>query len=122
MKFKLTMAIVVVALSLFSCGTSEKKVMENGANTVEEKISNVDYQEQGFLKGIVRSGNEAGSCDYVVEILGGIVVQKVDPIDMPESLKKDSQLVWIKFGASRRVSRCPEAKPVIIKDIKERAK
>lgn len=127
MKFIFTALLAVSLIAFTSCGSSEKKITEaDGAAAIEtktdKKMTNFDFEEQGFLKGIVRSGKEAGSCDFVVEILGGIVAQKVDPVDMPASLKADNQLVWIKFGGLKQKNRCPEAQPVTIKDIKERAK
>lgn len=125
-KYISTLAMVLFMCIVTSCGSSEKKITTADGTVVteakNEQITDMDYAEQGFLRGVVYAGKEEGSCSFVVEILGGIVAQKVDPVDMPESFKKDQQKVWIKFGGLRQKNRCPEAQPVTIKDIKERAK
>ncbi|GAB5398636.1 MAG: hypothetical protein Aureis2KO_02210 [Aureisphaera sp.] len=79
--------------------------------------STSEMEAEGYLKGIVMAGKGEGACEYVIDIKGGFAEQKVDPTNLSESFKSDSQKVWIKFRGLRMMNRCPEARPVEVTEI-----
>ena len=71
--------------------------------------------EDGYQPATIRI-EESATCPVLFETERG---QLCEPLYVPDALKTDGQLVWVKYETQRRPSRC-EAQSVAIVDIKKR--
>ncbi|MDC8002642.1 hypothetical protein POV27_01140 [Aureisphaera galaxeae] len=122
--------ILLSCIAIASCNSTKKTVTE-ATDATEEVTDTQDMQttdksaatmeSEGYLKGVIVAGKGEGSCEYVIDVKGGFAEQKVDPTNLTDAFKSDTQKVWIKFRGLRMQNRCPEARPVEITEIFARA-
>ncbi len=122
--------ILFTCLAIASCNSTKNAVAEE-AVTTEEMSDKTDMETtiknaqqmlaDGYIRGVIIVGKGEGACEYYIDIKGGFAEQKVDPMNLPDSFKNDSEKVWLKFTGLRRANRCPDARPVEITEILKRA-
>ncbi len=124
-------SIFFICIVMASCNSSKSSINDEQGNTEEitdktdmeaTSKSDAEMAEEGYQKGIILAGKGKDACEYVIDIKGGYVEQKVDPTNLDDIYKKDQALVWVKFRGLRMMNRCPEARPVEITEIQKRAK
>ncbi len=95
-------------------GVGEKAKMENTVNSKKLML------EQGYSEGVIIASVVEGDCPFVIKINDENYPYFLDPLNLTEDFKNDSQKIWFKFTASRMANRCEKANPVSIVDIKKR--
>ncbi|MBG6133389.1 hypothetical protein IWQ47_004799 [Aquimarina sp. EL_43] len=120
MKNMLKTACLLLLFSAYNC------VPAKGVNSESAATSKNDIQistskemiEKGFSKGTIVSSKSEG-CPYILNVEE--YKDNLDPINLEEFFKtKVPQYVWVKFGSLRMASRCTDARPVSITEIKMR--
>lgn len=120
-------AIIIIAFTVFSCGSTEKQTTSTTETTTKTE-TNTDsaimdakkMMSAGYLLGTIVYSDKEGDCPYTIQMPGDkMEFYYLDPINLEETYKKDGQKVWIKFAGLRRMNRCDKATPAEIIDIKK---
>lgn len=108
------LALAILLLSVSSC-----KVRKNHAsNATPDSVEQEQTIPEGFEKGMVSHRPEnIEACRWFIELDDQ---RLLEPLDLPEEFQKDSLKVWISYMVQRRPSRCLEAQPVGINEIRKR--
>ena len=125
-------ALSIVALTLLSCGSTEKQTtstaetttteatIETETNTDNEKMDAQKLMAAGYILGTIVYSDKEGDCPYTIQMPGDkMEFYYLDPVNLEEKFKKDGQKVWIKFNGLRRMNRCDKATPAEITSIKK---
>lgn len=72
----------------------------------------------GFVTATVVLHNEASGCPVLLEFENG---EKLDPINLDESLAKDQTLLWVKFSRLRMPPRCDIASAISLTEAQKKA-
>lgn len=111
---------------LAACGTS--KEVEDKTTSTTETTTTTDKPEKTHtgahinIDGVVKdksAGQEGGGCGYVIQVEIDGKKMVLDPDSLPTKYQKDGARVVISFDYSRRVSKCPDAMPVILSEIED---
>lgn len=105
---------VIILFVVMSCNSTKNQKTNTTENLSEQKNMIAD----GYIKGIIISSTKDNDCPYVIKIQIDNEFQFVEPVDLPDDLKQDGEVIWFKYTPSRRIQRCDNANPVIINDIK----
>jgi hypothetical protein len=120
MKNMLKIACLLLLLSAYNC-VPAKGVYAKGSATSKNDIqisTSKEMIEKGFSKGTIVSSKSEG-CPYILNVEE--YKDNLDPINLSEFYKAEiPQHVWVKFGSLRMPSRCTDARPVSITEIKMR--
>lgn len=125
-------ALSIVALTLLSCGSTEKQTtstaetttteatIETETNTDNEKMDAQKLMAAGYILGTIVYSDKEGDCPYTIQMPGDkMEFYYLDPVNLEEKFKKDGQKVWIKFNGLRRMNRCDKATPAEITAIEK---
>lgn len=125
-------ALTIIALTLLSCGSTEKQTrstaetttteatIETETNTDNEKMDAQKLRAAGYILGTIVYSDKEGDCPYTIQMPGDkMEFYYLDPVNLEEKFKKDGQKVWIKFNGLRRMNRCDKATPAEITSIKK---
>lgn len=109
--------IIILAISILFCCAC--KVQKNQANNTSASVrKEAQFIKDGFDKGMINYHPEnKEACQWFIKLDNG---KLLEPLDLPQEFKKDSLKVWLKYMDQKRPSRCMEAMPVGISDIKLR--
>jgi hypothetical protein len=89
----------------------QKEEVAKVSNQVQKKMT-----EQGYHKAVViYNAQKSAPCNYLLKIDDLIIEPRQE---LKTDFKKDQQIVWVKYHPQRRMSRCENAQPVEIVDIK----
>ncbi len=121
MKNLLKISILVINLALFSCmpvkGVDTKDTAD--AKTSSKNMTSQEMIEKGFSKGTITASKSSG-CPYILNIEE--YKDNLDPMNLNDFFKGEMpKLVWVKFASLRMPSRCTDARPVSITEIKDRS-
>jgi|688.fasta_scaffold16343_12 hypothetical protein len=82
-------------------------------NNPQEESKNIDYSQEGFTK---VEWVKSDLCGFILSTKSGERFEIENMAD--EILKNKSQMVWIKYHALRRMSKCENTTPIIITEYK----
>lgn len=108
--------------SLLNCTSTNTAASSDStpkATTPKNEIQVDQMIENGFSKGTITT-NKSEGCPFILTV--DTYSDQLDPINLGDFFKSDEvpDLVWVKFGSLRMPSRCNEARPVSIIEIKVR--
>ncbi len=120
MKNMLKMACLLLLFSAYNCvpakGVDAKNTSDSKSDT--QLIASKEMIEKGFSKGTIVSSKSAG-CPYILNVEE--YKDNLDPINLGEFFKAEiPESVWVKFSNLRMASRCNNARPISITEIKTR--
>lgn len=121
MKNMLKITCLLLLLSTYNCAPSKGKKDTTNTNNpavIPKNENATDMQEKGFAKGTIQV-TKSKDCPYVLNVEA--YKDNLDPININEFFKTEvPEQVWIKFASLRMPSRCNDARPVSILEIRKR--
>ncbi|MBN1339174.1 MAG: hypothetical protein JXA03_07615 [Bacteroidales bacterium] len=110
---KIIIPVILVAF-FSSCRVRNKPATHNENQGIDTEQS--DYE--GLEKGMISHRPEnIEACRWFILLEDG---RLLEPIDLPEEFKKDSLNIWVGYMVQKRPSRCLEAMPVGISEIRKK--
>ena len=106
--------ITIILVSATSSCKSKKTTSIDKADTTEQvKVENNDGLKSAT---IVDYSTRNDACHLLIHLEDGSILQ---PINIPEDLRKDGTKVWVSFSYSKRqLGPCPFGSPITIDSIK----
>ncbi len=118
---KFTAIFIVLCLMVFTgCRTNKTVAETNVSSEIDQDMINEKMREQGYKKGLISASTNDSSCPYTIAIEEEDYPYLLDPTNLEEDFMVDGFKVWFKFTSLRMASRCSEANPIRIEDIKKR--
>ncbi len=111
--------IFIYTLGVISLLTACNSGYSNAASSADAMAKEQQMTENGFIKATVVLQNDASGCPVLLVFENG---EKLDPINLDQSLAKDNTELWVKFSRLRMPPRCDIASAISIKEAQKKAK
>jgi hypothetical protein len=95
----------IVAMLIFSCGSTAPSATAEGPQ----------QKKDGLVEAMVLDYHELDGCTFILSLDDGT---KLEPTNLPESFRKDSLKVMVKYSIIKRASICMVGKMVTVSEIK----
>ncbi|MFC5047931.1 hypothetical protein ACFSTE_00795 [Aquimarina hainanensis] len=110
--------ISVLLMIILGCTTGKNTHKNKLSATMSKENLVSQMKKEGYSKGSITT-NKNAQCPYVLTVEE--FKDQLDPINLNDFYKKNPPaLVWVKYSSLRRKSRCADARPVLINEIKIR--
>ncbi len=113
-------ACFILILSTLNCSSTQKAATEDTSETKTDiQQSENEMIEKGFSKGTLTT-NKSEGCPFILNV--ETYKDNLDPINLNDFFKSDEvpDQVWVQYANLRMPSRCNDARPVSIIEIRSR--